>query len=101
MAVDVMAGIRRAAKGALHVLRKELAVVQEKIDALERLAGVSNGKVKAGRPKGSSNKANTKGKGGSGKKKSQAESNEYAIKLVKDSGKEWPIRDLNARIVQD
>jgi|GEM_PF-4341290 len=105
MAVDVMAGIRKAAKVALRALRTELGVIQEKIEALEKLAGGSNGKAKAkgGRPKGSTNKATkntTKGKGV--KKRSQADSNAYAIKLVKDSGgREWKIRELNARLQQD
>jgi len=73
--------------------------MQEKINALEKLAGGSNnGKAtyKTGRRAGTVSKSAAKAKGGK-----KADSNEYAVELVKYSGREWKIRELNTRLQQD
>ncbi len=93
-----MADLRKAARVALAAKRKELETLQRELDALEQLVGgSSNGNSsKGGRTKGSTKLGSKRGK-----KKSQADSIEHAVKVVKDSGKEWKIRDLNARLNQD
>ena len=96
MAVDVMAGLRKAARAALAVKRRELETLQREIGALEQLAGGNSNATEnqAGRRR---NQVTSKRRS----KNSQADSIEHAVKLVKVSGKEWKIRELNARLEQE